>query len=140
VLATDLLLAGVESPALVELAGMVDATSYWQVAPVVERAFDEAGLPPIPHEAALWRQAYATARRIASGAVTPRAGATTLWQVCNALDMPEPLRYFVYLAADYGEGPRGAEAQAAWFDARIRETADELLAAMPPDGESPPAA
>ena len=135
--ATDLLCAGVETPAVVELAGMYHAT-YFQVGPVLERAVAEAGLGPMTREQALWRLAYEAARRIAGGAVTPLDGAAALWRLCNDLDMPVPLRYFVYLAADYGEGPGDRAAEEAWFDARIRETATDLLAAMPPDGESAP--
>jgi hypothetical protein len=135
--ATDLLVRGIESPAVIELAGMV-RPSFWEVSPVVERAFREAGLPALSREEALWRVAYATARSILDDLTAPREGATLLWQICNELDMPEPLRYFVYLAADYGEGPGTPEEEAAWFDTRIRETAQELLTAMPADGESPP--
>lgn len=135
--ATELLGAGEASPAVVELAGMMGAT-YWQVAPVMARAVEEAGLPPMSREAALWRLAYEAARQIVEGVVRPRDSATALWHICNDLGMPVPLRYLVYLAADYGEGPEGRQAEEAWFDARIRETARELLAAMPPDGESPP--
>jgi hypothetical protein len=136
-LATDLLVRGIESPALVELAGLIRPT-FWEVSPVVERAFQEADLPPISREEALWRLAYDTARDIVDGAISPRQGANTLWGICTDLDMPEPLRYFVYLAADYGEGPREPEEEAAWFDARIRETAQELVEGMPADGQSPP--
>lgn len=113
------------------------------VAPVVERVFAESGLGPLPREAALWRAAYQAAREVVDGAILPRDGAGKLWHLClwhlrNELGMPEPLRYFVYLAADYGEGPCDPAAEAAWFDARIVETAHELLAAMPADGQSPP--
>jgi hypothetical protein len=137
VAATELLVQGIESPALVELAGLYGA-SYWSAAPVVARTFAEAGLRPISREAALWRLAYWTASRVVAGATSPLEGAGTLWRICNDLDMPESLRYFVYLAADYGEGPKDRRTEEAWFDARIVETARELLASMPGDGESPP--
>ena len=136
-LATELLTGGIDSPAIVELAGLLRPT-FWEASPVVERAFREGQLAPVSREEALWRIAYATARDILDGEVTPREGATTLWYICTDLDMPEPLRYFVYLGADYGEGPREPEEQAAWFDERIRETAQELIDEMPADGQSPP--
>ncbi len=135
--ATDLLCSGVETPALVELAGMLHAT-YFQVGPVLEQAVAEAGLGPITREQALWRLAYETARQITGGSVRPLDGATTLWYLCNDLGMPESLRYFVYLAADYGQGPGDQRTEEAWFDARIRETAHELLNAMPSGGEAAP--
>ena len=136
-LATRLLERGADSPALLELAGLLRPT-FWEVSPVVERLFEEAQMSPISREEALWRIAYSTAREILDGSVTPRTGAGVLWQICSELGMPEPLRYFVYLAADYGEGPRSPEHEAAWFDARIRETAQKLINGMPADGESPP--
>ncbi|HEU5185599.1 MAG TPA: hypothetical protein VFU01_13590 [Gemmatimonadaceae bacterium] len=67
-----------------------------------------------------------------------RSGGSPAPQICAPLGTPEPLRYFVYLAADYGEGPGSPEHEAAWFDARIRETAQELGNGMPADGQSPP--
>lgn len=136
-LATRLLECGADSPALVELAGLLRPT-FWEVSPVVQRLFEEAQMSPISREEALWRIAYTTAREILDGTVTPRTGAGVLWQICSELDTPEPLRYFVYLAADYGEGPGSREEEAAWFDARIRETARELVTGMPADGQSPP--
>jgi hypothetical protein len=131
--ATELLAHGIETPALIWLAGM-DGATHWQVAPLVERVFEEAALPPISREAALWMSAYEVATRIGSSAVEPYVGACDLWQTCIELDYPEPLRYFGYLSSDYGEGPSGD----GWFDARIRETASELLARMPSGGEGPP--
>lgn len=57
-LATRLLAAGVESPGLIELAGLVRPT-YWAAAPVLARVFEESVLPPIDRPTALWRLAYA---------------------------------------------------------------------------------
>ncbi len=135
--ATQLLTEGAESPALAELAGLVRPTLQ-EATPILRRIFAQVEIPSLPRESALWRVAYAVAQDIVSDAVTPLDGATALWQIATDLEMPEPLRYFVYLAADYGEGPRDDATEAAWFDARIRETAQELLSAIPPDGESPP--
>ena len=125
-LATELLTAGVESPAVVQLAGLVQADRE-EVAPLLAQAFAECGLQPMTDDDARWRLAFATARAIVDGAVTPLAGATTLWGLATDLGLPEPLRYFVYLAADYGEGPGDRATEAAWFDATIVETARGLL-------------
>ena len=105
---------------------------------MLRQAFHEAGLEPIDERAARWRLAYEAARQIVDAEVSPLEGATALWHLCNELDMPKPLRYFVYLAADYGEGPGDRETEAAWFDGRIRETARKLLDLAPSLGESPP--
>jgi hypothetical protein len=135
--ATELLVQGVESPAVIELAGL-HVPTYWQVLPVFERLVEEHALGPIPRDNALWRLAYATAHQITSGAISPLEGATRLWRICTDLGMPDALTYFVYLAADYGEGPGDRATEEAWFDARIREHAADLRAGMPEDGESPP--
>jgi hypothetical protein len=137
VAATTLLESGVDTPAIARLAGMIHA-DFFEIEPVMARAFQEGGLGPIDERAARWRLAYESARQILEGEVTPLDGATSLWDLCNELGLPKPLRYFVYLAADYGEGPADRETEAAWFDARIRETARELLALAPSLGESPP--
>jgi hypothetical protein len=125
--AVELLVAGHDTPAL-RVISAFDAPSHWEIRPWVERYLTEAQLPPITDDAARWRLAYQAAEEIVAGTVTPLEGATRLWRLCNALDMPKSLRYFVYLAADYGEGPRKPAAEAAWFDERIIETARELLA------------
>jgi hypothetical protein len=137
--ATALLLGGVESPALVELAGLYGAGRA-DVAPLIEQAVAEAGLMPIAREAAFWRVAYAAAEQVRDGRSTPLEGAALLWQCATELELPEALRHFVYLAADYGEGPNDPRTEAAWFDAKIRASVAELLAGMPPDRESPPRA
>lgn len=81
--ATELLVDGIESPAVVRLAGMTGAT-FWEIDPVLNEAFLEGNLP-----------------------------------------------HFVYLAADYGEGPGDRASEEAWFDARIIESARELLEHRP---------
>jgi hypothetical protein len=130
--ATALLAAGDESPALIELAGLT-LPDHWDVAPLVQRAFEEAGLATISDNVARWRLVYQTAREIIDRRVTPLAGATTLWHLASDLGLPEEISYFVYLAADYGEGPGDPETECAWFDARILETAATVLRDARPD-------
>jgi hypothetical protein len=137
--AAQLLQAGIESPDVVELAGMTRPIRS-EAAPVVARALAELGLPPMDRTAALWRLAYEYARRIADSEIPPRDGAGALWGICNDLGLPEALRYFVYLAADYGEGPDDPQTEAAWFDAKITECARDLLARAPAALRSAPAA
>jgi hypothetical protein len=136
-IATELLEAGFDTPAIVRLAGMMGASS-WEVEPILEEAFREMGLAPVDDRTARWRLAYESARQIASREVTPLEGAKQLWVLASELDLPKPLRYFVYLAADYGEGPRDPKAEEKWFDERIIETAEELLTLRDSIGDSPP--
>ncbi len=124
--AVTLLESGADTPALRVLAGLRSPTR-WDLLPWIERYFREAGLGQLSDGDARWQLAYDTAREIVAGTVTPLDGATALWHLANDLELPEPLRYFVYLAADYGEGPEDPATEAAWFDAKIVETAKELL-------------
>ena len=137
-LAIEMMADGFDSPGVVALA-ILDRPTSADLEPLMERAAAELNLPELTQTAALWRVAYATAEDIVSGAIPPRQGAGILWDICNELEMPMLLRSFVYLAADYGEGPGDAATEAAWFDNRIRESAHELLQAMPPDRQSAPA-
>ena len=131
VAATDLLQSGVESPAVITLAGMVDAT-FWEVSPVIEQAFVEGQLPPFDESTARWCIAFETARQIVAREISPYSGADKLRRLASALALYQSeLNYFIYLAADYYDEP-GRE---AWFDARILETAEELLALAPPSDD-----
>ena len=137
VAATELLQIGIESPALIRLAGMMEASSS-EVEPVLEEAFREGGLDPVDERTARWRLAYETARQIVARELSPFEGATRLWHLATELGLPKPLRYFVYLAADYAEGPGDRATEEEWFDARIIEAAEKLLAVRDSIGESPP--
>jgi hypothetical protein len=136
-LAVDLLSEGIESPAIIELAGL-NRPTLSEVAPLVERVLRENSLEPMERTAAYWRASYSVARDIVNGKLAPRDGAGRLWSIASALELPEGLRTFVYYAADYGEGPESPEAEAAWFDEQIRKDARALLDQAAPDGESPP--
>ena len=133
--AIALLEAGVDTPAIRELAGLIRPVSA-EVHPVLERVFEESNLPSISADEAGWRVAFHTARQITTGQISPRAGASRLWGLWGDLDHPDALSYFVYLAADYGEGPKDPVTEAQWFDDRIRETAQALLRIEPTHGRS----
>ena len=114
--------------ALGALAMLGPSATADEVRPLLQSALKEAHCRPVTDDEARWRVAYETAQQIVTGEVTPLEGATVLWSIATDLGLPEPLRYFAYLAADYGEGPNDPDAERAWFDERIVETARELLA------------
>jgi hypothetical protein len=126
--ATLLLQSGLESPSLIELAGTMGASSRGEIEPVVLKALTELDAAEISDAHARWVLAFDVARKIVEGTITPETGATKLWGLASDLGLPgQPLNYFVYLGADYGDGPLWSADDTAWFDARIRETASELL-------------
>lgn len=128
VAATQLLEAGLDSPALVELAGATKLATRSDLDPLVRRALAELGRSPMSDSEARWVLAFEVARQITANEVEPLAGATRLWTLATDLGLPgQPLNYFVYLAADYAEGPLPQKEETQWFDTKIVETARELL-------------
>jgi hypothetical protein len=116
--ATQLLEAGIEGGSLVMLAGLT-GPSRAEVAPYVRRFLVECGAPPMSDDEARWLLVRAGVAAITAGTLTPREGAAQLAYLCRALGLPEQLRDFMYLSADYD--PRDS-----WFDDRIRETAADV--------------
>lgn len=126
--ATRLLESGLESPALIELAGAVTASSFAEIDPIARQAFSELGASDLSDNEARWIVAFNVARQIVAAEIEPFDGASRLWSLATDLRLPgQPINYFVYLAADYAEGPRSREEEERWFDAKIVETARELL-------------
>ncbi|MGM1061436.1 hypothetical protein [Saccharothrix sp. Mg75] len=79
-LACDLLVAGVESPALLELAG--EPPSRFTLAdavPLVRRTLAELGVEPVDTSRAPWVVARDVSRRMIAGGLLPEDGARSLW-------------------------------------------------------------
>jgi hypothetical protein len=126
--ATRLLEAGLESPALITLAGAIEASSRGELDSLISTALTELGAAPMSDTDARWTLVFDTAERLVAKDEVPEHGARKLWDLATDLEWPgQPLDYFGYLGADYGDGPMWSVEDAAWFDARILETAQELL-------------
>jgi hypothetical protein len=98
-LACDLLVAGVETSALVELAGeSPTGLTLADAVPLVRRMLAELGIEPIDRSRAPWIVARDVARQMIAGDLPPEEGARSLWGLwwsCDNADeiglMLEPL-------------------------------------------------
>jgi hypothetical protein len=120
--ATAMLHAGVEGDSLAALAGLVNP-SRSEVEPLVRRFLVEVWAESITDADARWLLVRAGVEAITDGTLAPRTGADQIAFLCRDLGMPELLRYFVYLSADY-------DPNHSWFDNQIRATAGDVLAAL----------
>jgi hypothetical protein len=120
--ATAMLHAGIEGDSLAVLAGLVNP-SRLEVEPLIGRFLVEVGSVRITDADARWLLVRAGVEAIAAGTLAPRTGADQIAFLCRDLGMPELLRYFVYLSADY-------DPDDSWFDDRIQATAADVLAAL----------
>lgn len=103
------LIAGVESPSLAMLAGLL--RSEEPEAPILfDQVLEELGLlfqPPADPEAAKWAMAYWIAGRIADGSLDPAAGTHLIWaDIAFDLDYPEELEPLVAARTTWTVGRR----------------------------------
>ncbi|WP_405774318.1 hypothetical protein [Streptomyces sp. NBC_00859] len=100
-LGLDALLAGVESPSLVLLAGLVPG-EYGEARELFDAALEELGLLPLLPEAlaeARWTAALWWARRIVTADLDPVRGARLIWlEAAAELGYPDVLGRIVGLA------------------------------------------
>ncbi|MFE6710645.1 hypothetical protein [Streptomyces sp. NPDC057695] len=97
----DALMAGVESPSLPLLAGLLRSEEP-DAPELFDHVLDELGLlfrPPEDPRAAKWALARWIAAQIVDGSLTPAAGTYLIWSdVAYDLDYPEALRPLVTCA------------------------------------------
>ena len=122
--ASSMLLAGVQGETLAVLAGLINP-SRAEIEPLVRRFLTEVAVEPITDGEARWLLVRAGLEAITAGTLAPRTGAAQLAFICGELGMPEVLRHFVYLSADY-------DPDDAWFDEQIRSSAADALAQLRP--------
>lgn len=127
-LAVDALVAGLDGPALAELAG-ADARDSQDVRDLFEDVVREQGLEWPDEQSALWHLVRYTARQIVDGVLDPGAGAAWMWREASYRAEPEgDLRIFVGLASELEDHPDHRELFAREI---VRESA-ELLARTEP--------
>lgn len=91
-LACDLLVAGVETPTLTELAGEPPTRLRLPDAmPLVRQALTELGVAPIDASQAPWVVARDIARQMIAGNLRPEDGARSLWDLWWSCDKAEEI-------------------------------------------------
>lgn len=125
-LACDLLVAGVETPTVIELAGeSPTGLRAADAVPLVGRALAELGVDPVEPALAGWVLARAVARQMIDGAVPAEDGARTIWGLWSACDDAEEIFALVLPleVRDYERHGRDDER----LDATLRELAGGVL-------------
>ncbi|MDU0293554.1 hypothetical protein [Saccharothrix longispora] len=91
-LACDLLVAGVETPALLELAGESPTRlTFADAAPLVRQTLAELGAEPLDASQAPWVIARDVARQMIAGGLLPEDGARSLWGLWWSCDNAEEI-------------------------------------------------
>jgi hypothetical protein len=91
-LACDLLVAGVETPTLLELAGESPTRlTLAETVPLVRKMLAELGVEPIDTSQAPWVVARNVARQMIAGDLPPEDGARSLWDLWWTCDNAEEI-------------------------------------------------
>ncbi len=97
----DALIAGVESPSLAMLAGLLRSEEP-EAPALFDQVLEELGLlfhPPTDRRAAKWAMAHWVAGQIADGSLDSAAGTHLIWtDIAYDLDYPEELKPLVHCA------------------------------------------
>ncbi|GHF42140.1 hypothetical protein GCM10010218_24080 [Streptomyces mashuensis] len=97
----DALIAGVESPSLAMLAGLLRSEEP-EAPALFDQVMDELGLlfhPPADPRAAKWAMAYWVAGQIADGSLDPTTGTHLIWaDIAEGLGYPAELEPLVHCA------------------------------------------
>ncbi|MFD9225537.1 hypothetical protein ACFWDI_37275 [Streptomyces sp. NPDC060064] len=131
----DALMAGVESPSLAMLAGLV--RSEEAEAPVLfDQVLEELGLlfqAPADPRAAEWALAYWIAGQIVDGSLDPAAGSHLIWaDVAYDLGYPEDLQPLVSCAINLDGWDESWGVSIEALKGEALEAADQLLSTRPP--------
>lgn len=103
--AVEALVAGLDSPALAELAG-ADPRDAHDVHGLFVTALGELGLAWPDERTALWQLVRSTARQIVDGEIDPYDGAAWIrWHAAHDLEPEGDLRVFTGLASTYEDLP-----------------------------------
>ncbi|MFF8597028.1 hypothetical protein ACF061_37600 [Streptomyces sp. NPDC015220] len=130
----DALIAGVESPSLAMLAGLLGSEEP-EAPALFDQVLEELGLlfhPPADPRAAKWAMAYWVARQIAGGSLDPAVGTHLIWaDIAYDLGYPVELQPLVHCALnlDGWEESRGVSIEE--LNREAVEAAKEFLSKRP---------
>jgi hypothetical protein len=114
---------GVDSPSLLELAGLPHGLVR-EAADLFRAALSELGIEPPDEDEALWHLVRWTARQIVAGAVSPIEGASWIWRKASyQVQEAGDLRVFVGLASEWDDHPEDRTR----IEEQIVQEASELL-------------
>ncbi|MFE6041054.1 hypothetical protein [Streptomyces sp. NPDC056452] len=131
----DVLIAGVESPSLAMLAGLL--RSEEPDAPALfDQVLEELGLlsrPPADPRAAKWAMAYWIAGQIVDGSLHPATGAHLIWaDVACDLNYPEDLQALVSCALNLDDWHESWGVSVEALEQEAIEAAEQLLSKQTP--------
>lgn len=128
--ACEVIVAGADSPAVVDLAGRSSLESSWIIAEATVAALDELHLPPLPpdSEAALVAASLAMCRRFLRGQVSARELARWAHRTVGH-EGPSALQGLVILDDDYDDAEYASVDAVAEVDAAVER---EVALLIPP--------
>ncbi|MEV8533120.1 hypothetical protein [Streptomyces sp. NPDC051211] len=131
----DALMAGVESPSLALLAGLLRREEP-EAPALFDQVLEELGLrfqPPADFDAGKWAMAYWIAGRIVDGSLDPATGAGLIWgDVAEDLDYPEDLKPLVWCAVELDDWHEGCGVSVEALKEKAIEAAGQLLSMQAP--------
>jgi hypothetical protein len=138
-LACDLLVAGAETPTLMELAGESPTQLlHADAVPLVRQMLAELGVAPVEASRALWVVVRDIGRRMIAGTLSPEDGARSLWDLWLSFDdAADEIGFLLEPLEAWDQTPpalRDDEAIRAWMRELAHEVvlvADARLAAAP---------
>ncbi|MFE3901416.1 hypothetical protein ACFXPY_13955 [Streptomyces sp. NPDC059153] len=131
----DALIAGVESPSLAVLAGLLRSEEP-EAPALFDRVLEELGLTfrrPADPRAAKWAMAYWIAGQIVDGSLDPAAGTYLMWaDVAYDLGYPEDLQPLVSCALNLDDWDENWGVSVEALQEEAIEAAEQLLSEQPP--------
>jgi hypothetical protein len=105
-LACDLLVAGIDSSAIVDLAGEPPTRlELSEALPMVHRMLADLGIEPVDTSQAPWIVARGVARQLITGDLPAVTGASELWSLWESCDHPEELGRMLQPLEDWETTP-----------------------------------
>lgn len=131
----DALLAGVQSPSLVMLAGLVRSEEP-EASALFDQVLQELGLlfhPPVDPRAAKWAKAYWIAAQIVDVTLEPATGAYLIRaDVAYDLDYPEDLQTLVSCALNLDDWDESWSVSVEALKEEAIKAAEQLVSEQPP--------
>jgi hypothetical protein len=100
-LACDLLVAGIDAPAVVTVAGLPYSVTMTEAEPIFWETLVQLGLPPLARDAAGWALAGSVARQMVADSIPQHVGAGILWGLWWEVGQAPEIAEFVQLLDEW---------------------------------------